>query len=50
VRILPVWLHGQQIVEAASLFAAILEWACAGDSQRKLVPADFAALRKILPL
>jgi hypothetical protein len=50
VRILPVWLHGQKIVEAASLFAAILQWACEGGRQRKAVPADFAALRKILPL
>lgn len=50
VRILPVWLHGQQIVEAAALFAAILQWACDGGRQRTSVPADFAALRKILPL
>jgi hypothetical protein len=50
VRILPVWLHGEKIVEAASLFAAILQWACEEGRQRKPVPADFAALRKILPL
>jgi hypothetical protein len=50
VRILPVWLHGEKIVEAAALFAAILQWACEGGRQRKPVPADFAALRKILPL
>ena len=49
VRILPVWLDGQKIVEAAMLFAAILHWACEREGERdgqlKPVPADFEDLR-----
>ena len=48
VRVLPVWLHGQPIVEAAALFAAILRWACDTGSKRKPVPVDFARFRNSL--
>jgi hypothetical protein len=40
VRILPVWLDGQKIIEAASIFAAILHWARNGKGQLNPVPAD----------
>jgi hypothetical protein len=40
VRIFPVWLHGQPIVEAAGLFEAILRWAI--DSGRNVTTKSVA--------
>lgn len=45
VRVLPVSVHAQPIVEAAALFAAILMWACDAGAQRKPVPVNFAHFR-----
>ena len=47
VRILPVWMEAQKIVEAAALFAAILHWARDGDGKPKPVPADLDGLQGI---
>jgi Putative amidoligase enzyme len=42
VRILPVSLDGNEIIQAANLFAAILNWARGNDGKLKPVPEDFA--------
>ena len=40
VRILPVWLEGRPLFDAAVLFATILQWAREGDSRLQVVPED----------
>jgi hypothetical protein len=46
VRIFPVWLYGQPIVEAAKLFEAILRWAMDFEENTpvKQLPSDLTAL------
>ena len=52
VRILPVWLHGQPIVEAAALFEAILHWAMDFNPNTPLknLPPNMQALLKELQM
>ena len=49
VRILPVWLEGQQILDAANLFAAILHWARDSDGKLKRIPRDPNAILQPKP-
>lgn len=49
VRILPVWLHGRQIIEAAGLFEALLRWAMDAP-ERVFMPQDMDALLNVLPM
>ena len=49
VRIFPVWLDAQSIVEAAGLFEAILYWAIQTDSSAPL-PIDIQNVLECLPL
>jgi hypothetical protein len=50
VRIFPVWLHGDAIIEAAGLFEAILRWAMDFNENTiiKSVPPDIETLIKEL--
>lgn len=50
VRILPVWLETQTIIEAAALFEAILNWSVNAGNELKPVPADLGALLDELPM
>jgi hypothetical protein len=52
VRIFPVWLHGQPIIEAAALFEAILRWAMdfKENTPIKNIPPDIKTLLHDLPL
>lgn len=50
VRILPVWLEGRRIVEAAALFAAILHWAREGTGRANAIPANFDEFHEALSL
>ena len=52
VRILPVWLHGLPIIEAAGLFEGILRWAMDFNpsTPQKKIPPDVKALLNELPL
>ncbi|NOQ34825.1 MAG: hypothetical protein GQ569_02910 [Methylococcaceae bacterium] len=49
VRILPVWLDGQSIIEAVGLFEGILNWAIESPKQATF-PADMQGLLNDLPL
>jgi hypothetical protein len=40
VRILPVWMDGRKILDAAALFAAIIHWARDGKKRLKPVPSN----------
>ncbi len=44
VRILPVWMEGERIVEAASFFAAILAWAGSDDGNLRPIPQSIEGL------
>ena len=52
VRIFPVWLHGQPIIEAAGLFEASLRWAIDSGKnvQTKSVPLEMQTLLNDLPM
>jgi hypothetical protein len=48
VRILPVWLEALPIVEAASFFIGILDWAREKHNKPKAIPNDFEELKRLL--
>ena len=50
VRIFPVWLQAQTIIDAAGLFEAILYWALDADTVIKAVPPDMKNLLDELPM
>ena len=50
VRILPVSLQAQSIMEEAGLFEAILQWAIAASDGLKPLPADLKSLLAQLPM
>ena len=47
VRIFPVWMEAEKIVEAARFFTRILDWAKDNDGNFKKVPANFMDLQKM---
>ncbi|MCK5871454.1 MAG: amidoligase family protein [Methylococcales bacterium] len=49
VRILPVWLEGQRIIEAAGLFEGILNWAI-NTPRNAVLPLNMNALLNELPI
>ena len=48
VRIFPVWMEGEKIVEAARFFTQILDWAKDHDGTFKPVPLSFMGLRRMV--
>lgn len=50
VRIFPVWLEGQSIIEAAGLFEGLLRWAINSKENTNIVPPDIKTLLNELPL
>ncbi len=49
IRILPVWLHGRQIIEAAGLFESMLRWAM-NTPEKVAIPPDMNTLLNRLPV
>jgi hypothetical protein len=47
VRIFPVWMESEKIIEAASFFSAILDWAKDNGGKLKPVPEEFLGLKGI---
>lgn len=50
VRIFPVWLEAEPILEAAGLFEAILNWAIEAGPVRAEVPSALSGLLETVPM
>lgn len=47
VRIFPVWMESKKIIEAATVFSTILEWAKQHNGKLKPVPEEFLGMRAL---